>query len=99
MLSYAATTFARLFHLPGMAAALAAFGVTALVVVPVLFAAAGDAFRQSLCRLPGAPSPPDRWGERVRALAPCAGLLILASALQQIVMPALFSAVCARLLV
>ena len=98
LLAFAATTFARLFHLPGLAAALAAFGVTVLLAVPVLFVVAEDAFRQSLSRLPGAASAPAHWGERARALAPCAGLLILAAALQRTVMPALFSAVCARLL-
>lgn len=98
LLAFAAATFARLFHLPGVAAALAAFGVTLLVAVPVLFVVAADAFRQSLSRLPGAASAPIHWTERARALAPCAGLLVLATALQQTVMPALFSAVCARLL-
>ena len=98
LLAFAATTFARLFYLPGLAAALAAFGVTVLVAVPVLFVVAEDAFRQSLCRLPGAASDPVGWGERVRALAPCVGLLVLAAALQRTVMPVLFSAVCARLL-
>ena len=98
LLAFAAATFARLFHLPGVAAALAVFGVTLLVAVPVLFVVAEDAFRQSLSRLPGAPSVPIHWTERIQALAPCAGLLVLAAALQQTVMPALFSAVCARLL-
>lgn len=98
LLAFAATTFARLFHLPGVAAALAAFGVTLLVAVPVLFVVSADSFRQSLSRLPGAPSSPVHWVERARALTPCAGLLVLAVALQQTVMPALFSAVCARLL-
>lgn len=98
LLSFAAATFARLFHLPGVAAALAVFGVTLLVAVPVLFVVAADAFRQSLSRLPGALSAPIHWTERIQALAPCAGLLVLAAALQQTVMPALFSAVCARLL-
>ena len=98
LLAYAATTFARLFHLPGMAAALAVFGVTALMAVPVLLAVAADAFRQALSRLPGAPSPPAHWSEQAGTLAPCAGLLVLAAALQQTVMPALFSVVCARLL-
>ena len=97
LLAFAATTFARLFHLPGMAVALAAFGVTALMGVPVLFVVAADAFRQSLSRLPGALTPPAHWSEQAGALAPCAGLLVLATALQQTVMPALFSAVCARL--
>lgn len=99
LLAFAAATFARLFHLPGVAAALAAFGVTVLLAVPVLFVVAEDAFRQSLSRLPGAASPPVHWSDRARALAPCAGLLVLAVALQQTVMPALFSAVCARLLI
>lgn len=99
LLSFAAATFARLFYLPGVAASLAAFGVTALMAVPVLFVAAADAFRQSLSRLPGAPSPPAHWSDRAGAMAPCAGVLVLAAALQQTVMPALFSVVCARLLV
>ena len=99
LLAFAVTTFARLFHLPGLAAALAAFGVTVLVAVPVLFVVAEDAFCQSLSRLPGAASAPAHWSERIRTLAPCAGLLTLAVALQQAVMPALFSAVCARLLI
>ena len=99
LLAFAATTFARLFHLPGMAAALAAFGVTVLFAVPVLFVVAEDAFHQSLRRLPGTASAPIHWSERARALAPCAGLLVLAAALQRTVMPALFSAVCARLLI
>lgn len=99
LLAFAATTFARLFHLPGVAASLAAFGITVVIAVPVLFVVAEDAFRQSLSRLPGAASAPAQWGDRARALAPCAGLLVLAAALQQTVMPALFSAVCARLLI
>ena len=99
LLCYAATTFARLFHLPGMAAALAAFGVTVLIAVPVLFVVAADSFQQSLGRLPGASAPPVHWSQRTVVLAPCAGLLILAVALQRAVMPALFSAVCARLLI
>ena len=90
LLAFAAATFARLFHLPGVAAALAVFGVTLLVAVPVLFVVSADAFRQSLSRLPGAPSVPIHWTERIQALAPCAGLLVLAAALQQTVMPALF---------
>ena len=73
LLAFAAATFARLFHLPGVAAALAVFGVTLLVAVPVLFVVAADAFRQSLSRLPGAPSVPIHWTERIQALAPCAG--------------------------
>lgn len=94
LLSYSAAVFGRLFGLPGMAASLAAFGVTAFVAVPVLFVAASDAFRLSLGRLSG--ERPPAWDLRMRALAPCAGLLILAAALQQTLMPALFTAVCAR---
>ena len=99
LLAFAATTFARLFHLPGLAAALAAFGVTVFAAVPVFFVVAEDAFCQALSRLPAAASPPMHWSERARALAPCAGLLVLAAALQRTVMPALFSAICARLLI
>ena len=99
LLAFSAVTFARLFGLAGMAASLAAFGVTALLAVPVLFVVAADAFRQSLDRLSGARTASAQWGQRARALTPCAGLLMLAVALQQTVMPALFTAVCARLFI
>lgn len=99
LLSYAATTFVRLFHLPGMVVVLAVFGVTVFLAVPTLFVVAADAFRQSLNRLPGAMSSPVHWTQRARALAPCAGLLTLAVALQQTVMPVLFSTVCTQLLI
>lgn len=95
LLTFAASTFIRLFGLPGLAASLAAFGVTALVEVPVLFVTASDALRQSLGRLSGERAP--TWGQRAQALAPCAGLLVLAVALQQTLMPALLAAVCSRL--
>lgn len=97
LLSFAAATFVRLFGLPGVAASLTAFGVSALIVVPVLFVVSSDAFRQSLGRLSG--ERPPAWSQRAQALAPCAGLLVLAVALQQTVMPALFTAVCARLFI
>lgn len=97
LLSYSAVIFARLFGLSGVAASLAAFGVTALVAVPVLFVVSADAFRQSLGRLSG--ERPTSWGQRAQALSPCAGLLVLAVALQQTLMPALFTAVCARLFI
>lgn len=94
-MAYAATVFARLFGLPGVTAAIAAFGVTALVAVPVLFVVSLDAFYQSLGRLSG--ERLSAWSQRAQALSPCAGLLVLAVALQQTLMPALFTAVCARL--
>ena len=97
LLSFSAASFARLFGLSGMAAALASFGVTALVGVPVLFVVASDAFRQSLGRLSGERAP--AWNQRVQALTPCAGLLVLAVALQQTLMPALLTAVCTRLFI
>lgn len=97
LLSFAAATFVRLFGLPGMAVSLAAFGVTALVAVPVLFAVAADAFRQSQGRLSG--ERPPTWSQRLQTFPPCAGLLVLAVALQQTVMPALLTTVCARLLI
>lgn len=97
LLSFAVATLVRLFGLPGMAASLTAFGVSALAAVPVLFVVSSDAFCQSLGRLSG--ERPPAWGQRARALTPCAGLLVLAVALQQTVMPALFTAVCARLFI
>lgn len=97
LLSYSAATFARLFGLPGMAVSVASFGLAALVAVPVLFVVASDAFRQSLGRLSG--ERPPGWRQRVQALAPCAGLIVLAVALQQTVMPVFLTAVCASLFV
>lgn len=97
LMSFAAATFARLFGLSGVAASFAVFGVSALVAVPVLFVVSANAFRQSLGRLSGERSP--AWNQRIQALTPCAGLLVLAVALQQTVMPALFTAVCARLFI
>lgn len=95
LLSFATATLARLFGLSGAAAAFAVFGVTTLVAVPVLFVVSVDAFRQSLGRLSGErPSP---WNQRIQALSPCVGLLVLAVALQQTLMPALLTAVCSRL--
>lgn len=94
LLAFSTATFARLFGLPGVAASLTAFGVSALIAVPVLFIVAADAFEQSLGRLAG--ERPPAWGQRARTLAPCAGLLVLAAALQQTLAPALLTAVCAR---
>ena len=95
LLAFSSAAFARIFGLPGVAASLAAFGVTALVAVPVLFVVSADAFQLSLGRMSGERTP--AWGQRTQALAPCAGLLVLAVALQQTLMPALLTAVCARL--
>lgn len=97
MLSFAAATLVRLLGLPGLAAALVSFGITALIAIPVLFVVARDAFRQSLNCLSGAPASSVAWSARLKSLAPCSGLLILAAALQQTVMPALLTAVCAHL--
>lgn len=95
LLAFSASAFARMFGLPGVAASFAAFGVTALLAVPVLFVVSADAFRQSLGRLSGERFP--AWSQRTQSLAPCVGLLVLAVALQQTLMPALLTAVCARL--
>lgn len=97
LLSFAVASFGRLFGLPGLAAALAAFGLTALLSVPVLFAVSHDSFCTALCRLPSGGSTPPSMGRRAAVLAPCMGLLALAVVLQWTAMPALLSAVCARL--
>lgn len=97
LLSFSAAALVRMFGLPGMAASLAAFGVTALLAVPVLFVVSADAFRQALGRLAGERSP--AWSQRAQALTPCTGLLVLAVALQQTLMPALLTTVCARLFI
>lgn len=99
MLSFAAATFARLFGLPGLAASVTSFGLTVLIAVPVLFVVSQNAFCQSLARLSGAAVPPSTWSQQLTSQVPCMGLLILAVALQQTVMPALLTAVCARLFV
>lgn len=97
LLSYAVTTFARMFGLGGMAASMAAFGVTSLLSVPVLFVIANSAFQCSLSRLSAVMPPAVPWHERLALLAPCGGILALAAALQWTVMPSLLTAVCARL--
>lgn len=97
LLSFATATLARLFGLPGVAASLAVFGVTVLVAVPVLFVVSVDAFRQSLDRLSG--ERPPAWNQRIQALSPCVGLLVLAVALQQTLMPALLAVVCSHLFI
>lgn len=97
LLSYSVSVFGRMFGLPGAAASLTVFGVTAFLAVPVLFVVAFDGFRLSLGHLSG--ERPPALGLRAQALAPCAGLLVLAAALQHTVMPALFTAVCASLFI
>lgn len=97
LLSFAVATFGRLFGLHGVAAALAVFGLTALLSMPVLFAVCHDSFRAALCRLPASTGALPPAGRRAVILAPCLGLLVLAIALQWTAMPVLLSAVCARL--
>lgn len=96
LLSYAAATFSRLFGGGGAVAALAVFGITVLLAVPVLFVAAQDSFQAALARRTGAPTAQVQPENRLTALSVCVGLLVLAAALQRTVMPALLSAVCAR---
>ena len=69
-------------------------GIVCVVLIAVLFVVSADAFCQSMGRLSG--QRPTSWGQRTQALSPCAGLLVLAVALQQTLMPALFTAVCTR---
>ena len=100
LLSYSVSLFLRLFGGGGFCAALAVFGVTALLVLPALFAVSCDAFRSSLARL-------GRYQEtavislhqKLTMLIPSAGLLAVAAVLQWTVMPALLEAVCARFFV
>lgn len=97
ILSFASATFAHFFGLSGLAVAAVAFGLAVLVAIPVLFVVSQDAFCQSLSRLSGAALPSGAWRDRLKSLAPCLGLLVLAVAMQQTVMPALMTAVCAHL--
>lgn len=98
LLSYAVTTFVGLFGTDGLAAALAAFGVTALLLIPVLFVIAYDGLRSSMVRLAGGTeeAAPRPVRQRLTIFAPCAGIIVLAMVLQWMAMPALLSAVCAR---
>ncbi len=98
LLSYSVTTFVGLFGTDGLVAALAAFGITALLLIPVLFVVAFDGLRSSIARLAGGAeeTAPRLLRQRLTILAPCAGIIILATALQWTAMPALLSAVCAR---
>ncbi len=96
LLSYAITTFARLFGERGMALALAVFGVSALLMLPVLFVVGCDAFGTAARRLPNADETPARIRQRLAALAPCIGISVLAAALQRTAMPALLAVVCAK---
>ncbi len=98
LLSYAVSLFLRLFGGSGMLAALVAFGIPALLVIPALFAISCDAFRSSLGRV-GAygDHPVFSLRQKVVTLVPSAGLLILAAILQWTVMPALLSTICTRL--
>lgn len=97
MLSFASAAIVRLLGAPGLAAAAVSFGLTASIAIPVLFVIARDAFRRSLGCLSG--SPLSALPVRLKSVVPCIGLLILAAALQQTVMPVLLRAVCARLFV
>lgn len=100
LLSYSVSLFLRLFGGGGLLAALAAFGVTALFVLPVLFAVSCDAFRSSLSKV-------GNYGDivifplhqKLAMLIPSAGLIVAATALQWVVMPVLLDAVCARFFV
>ena len=101
LLSYAICLFLRLFGGRGLLAALAVFGVSALLVLPALFAVCQDAFSSALARggaglgEGGVFSPRRKLG----ALLPSAGLLAAAAVLQWTVMPALLRAVCAQFFV
>lgn len=97
LLSFSTATFARLFGLSGIMISLTVFGITFFVAIPVLFVVSFDAFRLSLGRLAG--ERPPTWSQRTQMLSPCVGLLALAVALQQTLMPALFMAACTRLFI
>lgn len=97
LLSFAVATFGRLFGLYGVVAALAVFGLTVLLSIPVLFAVCHDSFHSALCRLPAAGGAQPPLGRRAVVLAPCTVLLVLAVALQWTAMPVLLSAVCVHL--
>lgn len=97
LLAYAVTSFGQAFGLRGIAVAFVVFGAAAVLVVPVLFAVSRDAFYSALCRLPAVGGTPPPIRRRAAVFLPCVGLLALAIALQRTAMPALLSAVCARL--
>ena len=98
-LSYCVSLLVQWFGLRGLLAALAVFGVSALLVLPALLAVGFAAFRSSLRRrlAPGESVLP--WREGAALLVPAAAALAAAILVQQLFMPSLLSAVCARFFV
>lgn len=100
LLSYSVSLFLCLFGDGGLWAALAVFGVTALLVLPALFAVSCDAFRSSLARLGHSQEMAViSLRQKLAMLVPSAGLVAVAAVLQWTVMPALLEAVCVRFFV
>ena len=95
LLSYTAMVFVQMFGFPGAAAAMVLFSVTGLLVIPALFVLADSSFTQSLGRLRTGEAPQLR-AQPIAALFPL-GILALAAVLQIIVIPAMFTVVCAFL--
>jgi hypothetical protein len=101
LLAYSISAFVRVFGEQGILGALAVFGVTAFVGVPVLFGVGSAAFPASLRRAAGVLGEERGQlglrGQLVR-LAPCLALLALAVAVQWSLVPQLIGMVSARLL-
>ena len=97
LLSYAITVFSRLFSLDGILTALILFGVSAFLVVPVMFVIGSCSFRMLLERRSGIVEQGAGSLAHAAYLLPCAGLVGLAFVFQWSLMPSLLSAVCARI--
>ena len=91
LLSHAVSVFVHALGGRGFRMALVVFGVPAVLVVPVLFALCCDG-HLALRRQNSAPIS----AERVALWGVCAGMLVIAVAVQWTLMPTLVSALCKR---
>lgn len=98
LLSYTATCFAVLLGWSGLAAAAVLLAAAVFLVLPVLLILGCEGLRASCARLPGALNGGER-RFRPEIVLPGAGLSVVAAALQWTVVPLVFSAVCARLII
>lgn len=85
LLSHAITVFSVLFGRNGFLVSLLVFGITALLVIPVCFVICCDNLQKNGFALSR---------ERLPVYLVCTGLLALATAMQQSLIPSLISAFC-----
>lgn len=92
LLAYAIAAFAQVFGKSGLLAALAVFGMTALVSIPILFSIGTIAFPSSLNLARGVlgeRSSGPYFKEYLVQLLPCGALVVFAVVIQRSVMPQL----------